>query len=54
MQEEREAPAQDYSKHIGSSIYTVGHLQQEGSDQACVDAAVAQFSCATGTTFWVM
>ena len=31
----REAPAQDYSKHIGSSIYTViGHLQQEGSDQA--------------------
>ena len=30
----REAPAQDYSKHISSSIYTVvGHLQQEGSDQ---------------------
>ena len=26
--------AQDYSKHISSSIYTViGHLQQEGSDQ---------------------
>ena len=30
----QEAPAQDYSKHISSSIYTViGHLQQEGSDQ---------------------
>jgi len=30
----REAPAQDYSKHFSSSIYTViGHLQQEGSDQ---------------------
>ena len=47
----REAPAQDYSKHISSSIYTViGHLQQEGS----VDAAVAQFIYATGTTFWVV
>ena len=51
----REAPAQDYSKHISSSIYTViGHLQQEGSDKACVDAAVAQFIYATGTTFWVV
>jgi len=50
-----EAPAQDYSKHISSSIYTViGHLQQEGSDKACVDAAVAQFIYATGTTFWVV
>ena len=30
----QEAPTQDYSKHISSSIYTViGHLQQEGSDQ---------------------
>jgi hypothetical protein len=48
----REAPAQDYSKHISSSIYTViGYLQQEGSDKACVDAAVAQFIYATGITF---
>ena len=32
----------------------IGHLQQEGSDKACVDAAVAQFIYATGTTFWVV
>jgi len=33
MQEKR-GTAQDYSKHISSSFYTViGHLQQEGSDQ---------------------
>ena len=51
----KEAPARDYSKHIISSIYTViGHLQQEGSDKACVDAAVAQFIYATGITFWVV
>ena len=33
-QREEHAPAQDYSKRISSSIYTViGHLQREGSDQ---------------------
>jgi protoheme ferro-lyase len=51
----REAPAQDFSKHISSSIYTViGHLQLEGSDQGLCGAAVAQFSYATCTTFWVV
>jgi len=39
----REAPAQDYSKHITSSIYIViGHLQQEGSDQG-----LCECSCCT-------
>jgi len=41
--QEREAPAQSYSKHVSSSIYTViGHLQQEGSDQG-----LCECSCCT-------
>jgi hypothetical protein len=45
----REAPAQDYSKHISSSIYTViGHLQQEGSDQGLCGCSCC--TCATSSS----
>jgi len=40
----KERPAQDYSKHISSSIYTViGTCSKRAVTKACVDAAVAQF-----------
>ena len=49
------APAQDYSKHISSSIYTViGHLQQEGSDQGLCGRSCCTILYATCTTFWVV
>ena len=48
----KERPAQDYSKHISSSIYTViGTCSKRAVTKACVDAAVAQFIYATGTTW---
>ena len=51
----REAPAQDYSKLISSSIYTViGHLQQEGSDQGLCGCSCCTILYATCTTFWVV
>ena len=50
----KERPAQDYSKHISSSIYTViGHLQQEGSDQGLCGCSCCTIHLATGT-FWVV
>ena len=50
----REAPAQDYSKHISSSIDTViGHLQQDGSGQGLCGCSCCTIHLATGT-FWVV
>ena len=49
----REAPAQDYSKHISSSIY-LDTRSKRAVTKAGVDAALAQFINATGTTFWVV
>jgi len=50
-QREEHAGKERHLHRTTASTTVIGHLQQEGSDKACVDAAVAQFVYATGTTF---